>query len=76
MKKTDKVTKPEFQKQGFFSYENLMSKSLRTLYKIRKAERDSQGSFRWYLYPGNFPRAIQYCIEQKKFELKQKDNLV
>ena len=62
------MKKPEFQKKGLFSYKNLMSKSVSTLYRLRKEERERIGSFQWYLYPSNFPDAIEYCIKLKRLK--------
>ena len=57
---------PNFPKEGYFSYDNLSKKSLRTLYRIKKAEKESIGSFSWYMYPSNIKKLLEYLIKQKK----------
>jgi len=66
LKKKQERDIPTFPKEGYFTYENLSKKSLRTLYRIKKAEKESYGSFSWYMYPGNIRKILDYLIKQKK----------
>lgn len=63
-KNKDKI--PKFPKEGYFTYDNLSKKSLSTLYRIKKAEKESYGSFSWYMYPCNIKKILDYLIKQKK----------
>lgn len=66
LKKVKERETPHFPKEGYFSFDNLSKKSLRTLYRIKKAEKESYGSFSWYMYPGNIKKLLEYLIKQKK----------
>jgi len=64
-RKQEIETKPEFQKEGYFSEQNLSKYSIRHLYRIRKKANNSS-SFTYYMYPSNIVRAIDWLIKEKK----------
>ena len=66
LKKVKEREAPNFPTEGYFSFDNLSKKSLRTLYRIKKAEKESIGSFSWYMYPSNIKKLLEYLIKQKK----------
>ena len=61
-----KITIKDFPKTGYFTYKNLMSKSRSTLYRIKKQEEQSYGTFSWYQYPGNIKKLLKHCLNKKK----------
>ena len=72
LKKVKEREIPNFPKEGYFSFDNLSKKSLRTLYRIKKAEKESYGSFSWYMYPSNIKKLLQYLINLKNENTKVK----
>ena len=44
---------------------NLRKKSLSTLYRIRKAEKESEGTFCWYMYPCNIKYILDKLMKEK-----------
>ena len=60
--------KPSFPDSGMFSEETMMKFSVEELEEMQKAEKESQGTFYWYLYPSNIHSLIDYCIKAKKDE--------
>jgi len=57
-------------KNYYFSEENLKNKSLSTLYRIRKAEKESEGTFCWYMYPCNIQFVLDKLIKEKLLKRK------
>lgn len=48
-----------------FTLKKLRARSLSTLYEIRRAEKESEGTFFWYCYPGNIRKVLKIAIDEK-----------
>ncbi|MVM35002.1 hypothetical protein GO755_33550 [Spirosoma sp. HMF4905] len=49
----------------YYKEPNLSTLSLSTLYRIRKAEKESEGTFYWYFWPCNIKAVLKRCISAK-----------
>ena len=65
------MVKP-FPETGYFSYESLSKKSLSTLYRLRRAEKESRGTIHWYGWPCNIEKLLNICIKEKR-NVQRKD---
>lgn len=50
----------------YFKESNLRTKSLSTLYRIRRAEKSSEGSIMWYFWPCNIRLVLNKLIKEKR----------
>ena len=50
---------------AYYQEENMRTLSLSTLYRIRRAEKASEGHFSWYSWPSNIKKVLKTCISAK-----------
>ena len=52
--------------KDYFTEKNLRTKSLSTLYRIRRTEKKSEGSITWYFWPCNIKTILNKLIKEKR----------